>query len=335
MKWVWPNSVSCQNQGLTNCPMQIDDLEPPYTRYCDGYATAFDTWAPVQSNPNLGPILSELSNSIPPSQYAASLDPVWTLDNLFLMPATRLKYYKKLYTRLLKSTQAGRSDHKLLMGANERLSKLLETVELRSSIHVGDGDLPPPPPPRTSSAAASPQPPSERSNSSLPLVSSISPPPRKSSAAPGALPIPKPGQSVPSPLPSARLPSEGSGFPSGPSSGGPSPSSQPPTLPTQGSNRGSGGSGPKDTRASSGSSGAASSDANRDSSRNSAPTSNTSVSAAGSAGGAAGRASTSTMNAPITELERRLNTERVLDIFTMTPRVSLSFSTSPMRRSCL
>src|ERR1700733_11956822 len=146
---------------------QIDDLEAPYTRYCNGYTTSFDTWAPVQRNSNLRPILEEISINIPTSAYATNLDPVWTLDTLFLMPATRLKYYKKLYARLLKSTQPGRSDHKLLLGANERLGRLLSIVEERAAVGVG--------------VEASLSPADVSANT-------VFPPPRKSSAAPGATP---------------------------------------------------------------------------------------------------------------------------------------------------
>jgi hypothetical protein len=50
----------------------------------------------------------------------------------------RLKYYKKLYTRLQKSTAPGRSDHRLLIGALEKLDILLATIESRESIRVGE-----------------------------------------------------------------------------------------------------------------------------------------------------------------------------------------------------
>lgn len=71
---------------------------------------------------------------------------MWTLDGLFLLPHGRLKYYRKLYGRLLKSTAPGRSDHRLLLGAMEKLERLLATVEERfntslqpiSSIETGD-----------------------------------------------------------------------------------------------------------------------------------------------------------------------------------------------------
>ncbi|KAF8307699.1 hypothetical protein DL93DRAFT_2101143 [Clavulina sp. PMI_390] len=255
----------------------IDDLEAPYTRYCNGYTTSFDSWLPEQNNPNLPSILEEISSNIPPSLYATSLDPIWTLDTLFLMPATRLKYYKKLYARLLKSTQPGRSDHKLLLSANDRLSKLLATVEERAAVQVGEdadhGVAPEIPP-----AAPSPATPS----------STFSPPPRKSSAAPGVSPISPAAMSAGTAPPPPFIP---------PVPGMERNHDAPPP--------------PFAERESSSSSGRDSRRTEERDSRGSVPTSNTS---------AAGRTSTSTMSAPIIDLERRLSTERVIDLFTMTPR---------------
>jgi hypothetical protein len=82
-------------------------------------------------------MLHALSISRPPPNSTPEAPAEWTVDALFLIPRTRLKYYKKLYTRLLKSTQPGRSDHKLLVGANEELTQLIETVDGRAGIRVG------------------------------------------------------------------------------------------------------------------------------------------------------------------------------------------------------
>ncbi|KAJ4486253.1 hypothetical protein J3R30DRAFT_3445453 [Lentinula aciculospora] len=111
----------------------IDDLETPYSTYCSKFLSGFNMWEPVQSNPKLGPILVNFSSSNPPS----SGDEIWTLDTLFLLPKARLKYYKKLYGRLLKSTAPGRSDHRLLVGAVDKLDRLLDTLEQREIIRVG------------------------------------------------------------------------------------------------------------------------------------------------------------------------------------------------------
>lgn len=49
-----------------------------------------------------------------------------------------MKYYRKLYSRLLKSTAPGRSDHRLLVGALDTLDRLLDILESRSSLQVGE-----------------------------------------------------------------------------------------------------------------------------------------------------------------------------------------------------
>ncbi|KXN89941.1 Rho guanine nucleotide exchange factor 37 [Leucoagaricus sp. SymC.cos] len=114
----------------------IDDLRAPYTTYCTKYCSGFDTWEPVQSNPKLPGALATFSAACPPP--ASAENPSWTLDGLFLLPKTRLKYYKKLYSRLLKTTEPGRSDYRLLVGALDTLEFLLGVVESRSTIQPGD-----------------------------------------------------------------------------------------------------------------------------------------------------------------------------------------------------
>ncbi|THH18413.1 hypothetical protein EW146_g2567 [Bondarzewia mesenterica] len=119
----------------------IDDLEAPYNSYCERFCTGFDNWEPVQSNSRLPTMLASFSatNPLPvPAGGPAhpSAPPLWTLDELFLLPKGRIKYYKKLYGRLLKGTQPGRKDYKLLMGAAEKLDRLLATIEVRASVRV-------------------------------------------------------------------------------------------------------------------------------------------------------------------------------------------------------
>ncbi|KAF8168011.1 hypothetical protein B0H34DRAFT_779517 [Crassisporium funariophilum] len=109
----------------------IDDLRKPYETYCAKYCCGFDSWQPVQSNQRLGPILAQFSATNP----APSNSGIWTLDSLFLLPKTRLKYYQKLYNRLLKNT-----DNRLLVGAVDTLRDLMATLDIRSTIKVGDQD---------------------------------------------------------------------------------------------------------------------------------------------------------------------------------------------------
>lgn len=122
---------------------QIDDLEAPYTNFCSRYIAGFDEWSGAQANPRLPSTLATFSATYPPPLLAGSPlhpaePPVWTLDSLFLLPKGRLKYYRKLYGRLLKSTTPGRSDHRLLVGAVEKLDALLLTLEERSRLKVGE-----------------------------------------------------------------------------------------------------------------------------------------------------------------------------------------------------
>jgi hypothetical protein len=130
---------------------QIDDLEGPYTAYCDKYCTGFDVWDPIVSNSRLPKVLASFSTLTPPPPSAipppeSGEHPIWTLDALFLLPKGRLKYYRKLYSRLLKSTTPGRSDHKLLVGALDKLDRLMDTLEAREDLLVGSfGSSVPPP----------------------------------------------------------------------------------------------------------------------------------------------------------------------------------------------
>lgn len=121
---------------------QIDDLEGPYTNYSIKFCLGFDTWEPVQVNPRVLTVLAMFSSTCPPPLPTSSPahpaePPIWTLDELFLLPRGRIKYYKKLYNRLLKSTAPGRSDHRMLTGALEKLDQLLTTIDTRSEVRVG------------------------------------------------------------------------------------------------------------------------------------------------------------------------------------------------------
>ncbi|PWY99769.1 hypothetical protein BCV70DRAFT_145112, partial [Testicularia cyperi] len=144
LKEIGPNPSS--PKALGDLLMKwIEDLEAPYARFCDTYLADFDAWGVVQSNPRLSSLLAEVSNATDADGKPVVLsdkkrDPSepWTLDALFALPHIRLKYYKKLYSRLLKSTQPGRSDHRLLVGANHKLDDLLERSKRRLAVSVLD-----------------------------------------------------------------------------------------------------------------------------------------------------------------------------------------------------
>ena len=121
--------------------LQINDLEAPYTAYCDRYCAGFDGWALITRNPRQTAVLAAFSAASPPPASVVSppesgAPPLWTLDALFLLPKGRLEYYKRLYGRLLHSTPPGRRDYAILAGAVDTLDRLLAAVEARSDILV-------------------------------------------------------------------------------------------------------------------------------------------------------------------------------------------------------
>lgn len=121
----------------------ITDLTPAYSRFSSTYQVDFDSYEPVQSNEKLAPILDSLEW---PGTLPSPAEPrTPSLDDLFSLPVYRIAYYKKLYTKLLKSTQEGRSDHALLVDANrtlEQLGRACEDGKNRSVVLMSGGTLP-------------------------------------------------------------------------------------------------------------------------------------------------------------------------------------------------
>lgn len=114
--------------GLADPAAQIDELEPSYKRYSAALTCTFDDDPAVQSNARLASILAALppiGSTRPGTPQPTEDEGPTTVDKLFILPYYRLRYYKKLYAKLLKSTQPGRSDHRLLVGANEKLDALI------------------------------------------------------------------------------------------------------------------------------------------------------------------------------------------------------------------
>lgn len=120
--------------------VQVDDLEPSYSRYATVFMTGFDNYAPVSKNATLPSILVDVTAKSPPTPPLEQ----WTLDSLFLLPYHRVRYYRKLYARLLQNTTEGRSDHRLLLAANQKLEGLIKDVESRLELDVSEEDSPPP-----------------------------------------------------------------------------------------------------------------------------------------------------------------------------------------------
>lgn len=93
----------------------------------------------MHNNTRLPGVLAAFSATLPPPNASPS-DPdtqVWTLDELFLLPIRRLKYFKKLYGRLLKGAQPGRNNYRFLVGATEMLDNLLAILDVRANIKAG------------------------------------------------------------------------------------------------------------------------------------------------------------------------------------------------------
>ncbi|OCB85694.1 hypothetical protein A7U60_g7345 [Sanghuangporus baumii] len=107
----------------------IDQLDSPYTKYASAYLYGFDTWEPVRGNQRLPPIIEGFSASNPPPQA-----PLWSLDALFSLPRARIKYYQKLYGRLLKSSPPGKSTDQKLVDGVGRLENLLAVIDERLNI---------------------------------------------------------------------------------------------------------------------------------------------------------------------------------------------------------
>ncbi|KAK4047241.1 hypothetical protein OIV83_005545 [Microbotryomycetes sp. JL201] len=244
----------------------IPDISPAYAKYASTIRSSFDLYGPVQSNPDLAPVLDGLSwpNTIPRSEPQQRI----TLDTLFALPKTRLTYYRKLYTRLLKSTQEGRSDHGILLEANAEIDRLLQRCTESAARPVGEGeDTTLPLFARRNAGAQSPISPSRPDGPTHAVATS------QSSAE------------------TIRNPSE--------------PLEQP-SVPSGGSEERSSGESAR------GDSSASSFHSLRSSSATGASTANTSA----MTHIAANRSATMYID----ELERRLSTDRVLDIFTMTPK---------------
>ena len=86
----------------------------------------------MQSNPRLAGVLEQFSATNPPPSDSG----LWTLDGLFFLPRMRLKYYQKLYNRLLKNT-----DNRLLIDAVDTLNMLIAILDSRQTIQVGEQNL--------------------------------------------------------------------------------------------------------------------------------------------------------------------------------------------------
>jgi hypothetical protein len=73
--------------------------------------------------------LEEFSEANPPPNGS-----LWTLDALFSLPRLRIKYYHKLYGRLLKTAVPGQETRDTLVSGIERLEELMRLAEERATV---------------------------------------------------------------------------------------------------------------------------------------------------------------------------------------------------------
>ncbi|KAH7913188.1 hypothetical protein BJ138DRAFT_1124548 [Hygrophoropsis aurantiaca] len=121
----------------------IRDLNQAYSMYCSSFILGFDAWAPIKSNAKLPSILESLSASDPLSPDTAKMLDIgdistWTLDTLILLPKSRLRYIKSIYTPFLKKGQGGIVNHPGVSDGLLKLDALITILDERGRYRVGE-----------------------------------------------------------------------------------------------------------------------------------------------------------------------------------------------------
>ncbi|KAG0028054.1 hypothetical protein BGZ81_005058 [Podila clonocystis] len=99
----------------------IDDMEAPYSNYCRNHESHLDNWPEIINNTRLQNILTEIA--------AEQVQHV-TLDSFLMKPIDRLHYYRRLYMRLLDSTERGNPDFDALEASFIRIDTILRLVTI-------------------------------------------------------------------------------------------------------------------------------------------------------------------------------------------------------------
>lgn len=117
----------------------VVEIEPAYSRFAGSYRTGFDTFPPILANSKVRPTLDDLEwpKTLPATPSQTSL----TLDDLFSLPVNRIAYYKKLFSKLLRSTKEGKSDHALLVEANSKLDRVANECKRGATIKISQPDM--------------------------------------------------------------------------------------------------------------------------------------------------------------------------------------------------
>ncbi|KAF9090769.1 hypothetical protein BGX23_005749, partial [Mortierella sp. AD031] len=97
----------------------VDIIEAPYSNYCRIHVPQLDNWPEIVNNTRLQNILTALA--------AEQVQHV-TLDSFLMKPIDRLHYYRRLYMRLLESSDRGNPDFEALESAFIRIDTILRLV---------------------------------------------------------------------------------------------------------------------------------------------------------------------------------------------------------------
>ncbi|CAG8505774.1 983_t:CDS:2 [Acaulospora colombiana] len=95
----------------------IDEMEGSYTDYCLEFQQVIGILPEIEGHVALQQALSDIS---------AEINLPVSLGFFTEMPMKRIRYYKRLYSRMLNLTEPGCSDHEILLTANNRIDALIE-----------------------------------------------------------------------------------------------------------------------------------------------------------------------------------------------------------------
>ncbi|KAF8933244.1 hypothetical protein BGZ58_006493, partial [Dissophora ornata] len=97
----------------------VDSMETSYSNFCRNHVPHFDNWPEIMNNSRLQDILGEIAGE----QFQHV-----TLDTFLMKPIDRLHYYRRLYMRLLDSSERGKPDFDALEAAFMRIDTILRFV---------------------------------------------------------------------------------------------------------------------------------------------------------------------------------------------------------------
>ncbi|KAF9169529.1 hypothetical protein BGX21_000524 [Mortierella sp. AD011] len=99
----------------------VDSMETPYSNFCRNHVPYFDSWPEIMNNTRLQDILAQIA--VEQVQHT-------TLDTFLMKPIDRLHYYRRVYMRLLESSERGKPDFEALEAAFMRIDTILRFVTI-------------------------------------------------------------------------------------------------------------------------------------------------------------------------------------------------------------